>query len=206
MSNEPAPNKPETTPENTGTNPSGATDPSLLDGAKPPSAEPPADAQPADTFTPYTAETLKEALGENKLPEGVLTKFMDVANEGHFSKETISSLAGLNKSLVESASQEVAKSWDELQTQWKNETKADPQIGGEKLDKTLATAVETLDKYGSKELRAAVDFTGLANNVHFIRFLHSVSKALPTEGRPHPSIPTAPAKDLANRLFSQTQE
>ena len=62
-------------------------------------------------------------------------------------------------------------------TQWLDATKADKEIGGEGFGKNAEIAKRVVDKYGSPELKAALNETGLGNHVELIRLLVRIAKA-----------------------------
>lgn len=72
-------------------------------------------------------------------------------------------------------------------------TKADPEVGGAKLDASLALAAKAMDTYGGQEFRDALAAHGMANNVTMLRFLAKVGRALSGDSFVHGSKPqTAP--------------
>lgn len=86
------------------------------------------------------------------------------------------------------------KFWQDQQTKWRDEIKADPEIGG-KLDQVKATTSRMLDSLGDPKLvadfREAMDFTGAGNNPAFIRAFYKLASKL-TEGTPvHGAKPSA---------------
>lgn len=62
--------------------------------------------------------------------------------------------------------------------QWAEQAKADTEIGGDKLAENLAVAKKGLEAYGTPELKAMLDKTGLGNNPEVIRFFYRAGKAL----------------------------
>lgn len=71
--------------------------------------------------------------------------------------------------------------------------KADPEVGGAKLDASLALAAKAMDTYGGQEFRDALAAHGMANNVTMLRFLAKVGRALSGDSFVHGSKPqTAP--------------
>jgi hypothetical protein len=58
--------------------------------------------------------------------------------------------------------------------EWIDETKADKEIGGDKLDATLATAKRALDAYGSPQFIEMLNQSGLGNHPEVVRFCAKV--------------------------------
>jgi len=89
---------------------------------------------------------------------------------------------------------------------WEAETRADREIGGGRLDATIADARRALDAYGSPELRKLLGplsdgGTGLGNHPEIVRFFANVGRRLAAAER-EPQQPTRnlPPPSAAQRL------
>lgn len=56
--------------------------------------------------------------------------------------------------------------------------KADPEVGGARLQESLGFAAKAMDTYGGQEFRDALAAHGMANNVTMLRFLAKVGREL----------------------------
>jgi hypothetical protein len=116
---------------------------------------------------------------EFKVPEGMA---LDAAKAESFS--AIAKEAGLNqeaaqkfldmyvadrKALADNHKAEVAK--------WGDQVKADKELGGDKLQTSLATANKAID-LGGKELKDLLKSSGLGNHPVIFRWAHSIGKAM----------------------------
>lgn len=86
---------------------------------------------------------------------------------------------------------------------WAAETKADPVIGGEKLQEHAELARRVMNRFGNPELRQYMIDSGLGNNVHVIKFLAEIGKqssddTLSVQGTTAP--PPAAPKSLMERM------
>lgn len=61
--------------------------------------------------------------------------------------------------------------------QWAEEVKADPDIGGDKLDRNLAYARKALDTFGTPELKQVLNQTGMGNHPELVKLLVKLGKA-----------------------------
>lgn len=127
-----------------------------------------------------TVEQLKVPEGFELQPE-LATKFLEVLNGEQSPEERANALLALHGETLNAASEASSKAWDDMQTEWKDAVKADPDVGGEKLQPTLNNIGKLLDEFGDKELRAVFDTTGAGNNLHMVKFLNTVADKL-TEG------------------------
>lgn len=97
-----------------------------------------------------------------------------------------------------------------LQTDWRAEVMADPQIGGANFEpKTvpaIAKAIATFcpDEASQKGFREVVSLTGIGNNPHYVRFMARLGASL-MEGQPAPGAPLGKGsksfEEMAERMF-----
>ena len=177
-----------------------------------PPVEPPVTETPPATPTettepPKTEEKPKEPAKPSLLTEadktGAPERYEDfTVPEGFELDETVAKEAGdlfktlnLNQSQAqqlvnfyvaktEAAAQAPYKLWHDTQETWRNEIKADPEIGG-KLDQVKSTIAKAIDGLGDAKLatgfREAMDYTGAGNNPAFIRAFYRLAQKV-TEG------------------------
>lgn len=82
--------------------------------------------------------------------------------------------------------EKAADAWDQTVTDWAKQTKADKDIGGKKFDASLTMAKATLAKYGTPELKAALDNSGMGSHPEVIRLLVNFAKATTDDEIPNP--------------------
>lgn len=134
-----------------------------------------------EEFVPLTADALKFEDGV-QVNEGARNEFLDILNNRDISPaEQAQKLVDLQTRLAREASETGSQAWADLQTQWQDEVRNDPDIGGAKLETNLAAIGKLVDQFGTPELRAVMDLTGAGNNVHVVKFCANIAKAL-TEG------------------------
>lgn len=61
--------------------------------------------------------------------------------------------------------------------EWAETVKADKELGGDKLDQTLATAKKAID-LGPPELKEMLNVTGLGNHPAVVKWAYTIGKAL----------------------------
>jgi hypothetical protein len=193
--------------EPTATDPGGEPAPAVDQVQNPP---PPAETEPAGEGAPDAASVEPPAplsAEDLTLPEGAepdeegLAAYLEFANEQGLSKEQAQGALDLYSSQVKTLAEQMHAQWEATQNEWQEAVKALPEIGGDKLDSTLAEVAKVVDRYGSKDLRTALDVTGAGNNPHVVQFLHNIAKAVneqpPVSGQPTTTSP----KSLAERLY-----
>jgi hypothetical protein len=191
---------------NSGEPPEGTETPSLLNpDATTTETEAEAEVEGEQEETPAAPEPL--TVEDITFPDGVEVdetlrdEFLAVLNDRDKPvKEQAQALIDLQVKAAQAASEASSKQWGEMQTQWKDEVKADPDIGGEKLQPAIANIGKLIEQYGSTDLVKVLDFTGAGNNVHMIKFLAGMAEKL-TEGTPTTGTPTNQQTDAAARMF-----
>lgn len=174
---------------------------SLLDKpaeeAKAPEAEKPAEEPKAIDPASY----------EVKLPEGItredplVAAFLEGAAGAKLDGAAVQAVLDKTAPLVAEAMQAPYKAWNDLNTAWKDQFRADPELGGANFDNTLGVINGALDRFGTPELKEALRLTGAANNPHILRYLHALS--LPyAEGRPVGASPGATSGDPGQRALA----
>lgn len=130
---------------------------------------------------PLTAESLTIPEGFEVQPE-LSEKFLEILNGDMSPQDRANALLALHGETLTSASEANSKAWEDMQTEWKEEAKGDPDIGGAKLQPTLAGIGKLLNEFGNEEVRNVFNLTGAGNNVHIIKFLDKIANVL-TEGQ-----------------------
>lgn len=203
------PADPAATPTPTPTDPANPTptpDPAAQPAADDPSkpligGEQKSEPTPAAEFVPLTAAdiTIPEGL---EVHETLRDEALAIVNNRELSpKEQLQGLIDLQGKLAKDASETISKTWEDTQKAWQDEVKADPTIGGDKLQTSLAAVNKLVTEYGDDKLVEAFALTGAGNNVHVIRFLHSIAGKLLEGGAVPAQSPANQESDKALRMF-----
>lgn len=153
-----------------------------------------------EEVVPLTAEDITFAEGF-EVNEELRDELLAVLNDREKSpKELAQSLSDLHQKASKQFSEAMTKMWEDTQTKWRDEVKADPDIGGDKLQTTIGRIGRLVTEYGTPELAQIFDSTGAGNNVHMIKFLDKMAAKL-VEPEAVTGTPTAQRSDAASRLF-----
>lgn len=154
------------------------TPPVETTAAEEPKVEEPQVEEKAEEFIPLTAEKVK-------LPEGlqveapVMEKFLGILNDREGTAETrAQSLIDLQAEVAKSWSEKATADWDAYNTKLVEEVKADPEVGGAKLDTTLRSIATLIDTHGSPELRTVFDDSGAGNSLPVVKFMNKIAGLL----------------------------
>jgi len=146
----------------------------------------PVDAPEATPETPSEPETAEEPTGapeayDFKFDEGVnidgevLTSFSEIAKEIDLPQDSAQKI--LDKIAPKFAERQAAEITN-LHNSWAEQTRLDPELGGEKLEENLSFAKKTMDRYGNPELTAFLNESGLGNHPEMIRAFYNIGKKI----------------------------
>lgn len=169
-------------------------DASVEPGKEPEKAEP--------EFKPVTAEAFKFPEGFEKNDE-VLAKFLEITNGAKLPADVAQKLIDIQTDLTKAASEAGSKAWTEMQTKWQDEVRADPEIGGQKLEENLSHVAKLIDRVSGDQataVREAFALTGAGNNPALVKFMVKVAKEL-SDPSPVTGAPASAPRDTASLLY-----
>ena len=152
------------------------------------------DTKPTEPVVPETYEL--------KMPEGVeldqaaTTEFTAIAKELKLDQEAAQKLADIGAKMA----QRQVEAHAQLVETWTEQVKTDKDIGGDNLAENLGVARKAIDTFGSPELKALLNSTGLGNHPEVVKLAFKVGKAISEDGfvsgAPKGNTPNDPAKRL----------
>lgn len=147
----------------------------------------------------YAAFTVAEGL---ELDQPAIERFVPIAKDLNLTQEQAQKLVDFQSELVQQAATAEHEAWNTLLADWVKGAKADKEIGGAGFDAAVAHAGRAIKAFGTTELKAALDATGVGNHPEFIRVFARIGKAI-SEDKLHFGNADAGSepKSLAERLF-----
>lgn len=138
-------------------------------------------------------QDLELALPENsKLSASDLESVKAFAKENGLSKEVAQKILDDKASIKEAYVSELQESAKKQADAWLNDAKNDPEIG-KAFNENVILANRALDKFATKELRQALDVSGLGNHPEMLKFASRVGKFLADDKfESAPKSPAAP--------------
>jgi len=182
-----------------------AGEPTTTDSTAAPAAGTTATAPTDATSTPDTKPTepvVPEAY-ELKMPDGVeldqaaTTEFTAIAKELKLDQAAAQKLADIGAKMA----QRQADAHAQLVETWTEQVKTDKEIGGDKLAENLGVARKAIDTFGSPELKALLNSTGLGNHPEVVKLAFKVGKAISEDGFVSGSPKGNTTNDPAKKLF-----
>ena len=119
-----------------------------------------------------------------KIPEGVavdqglLKTFTEFAKEHKIAPEAAQKFADSYMGSAKKATEEATLRQAEQIVSWAEEARADKEIGGANWDKNVAAANKAMQRFGSKDLVALMNQSGLGNHKEMIRFFSKIGKSI----------------------------
>tara|TARA_R110000787_G_C13443394_1_gene446760 strand:- start:39437 stop:40072 length:636 start_codon:yes stop_codon:yes gene_type:complete len=102
--------------------------------------------------------------------------------------------------LVQQTSEGQAGAYEQQKQGWYDQSKADPDFGGDKFDETVGLAQLGLSKVGTPELNALLQETGLGNHPEIIRAMRNVGNLM-KEDNPGGGLPNSKQSDRISTLY-----
>jgi len=137
------------------------------------------------------------------MPEGVeldqaaTTEFTAIAKELKLDQAAAQKLADIGAKMA----QRQADAHAQLVETWTEQVKTDKEIGGDKLAENLGVARKAIDTFGSPELKALLNSTGLGNHPEVVKLAFKVGKAISEDGFVSGSPKGNTTNDPAKKLF-----
>lgn len=160
---------------------SAATDTKVDPATKPTTdAKPDAKTKPADGPPEQYTVTLPE--GFKDLDKGLLERFTPIGKELGLTQAAADKLVGIYAEGLKQAQATQDQAWEATKTKWADEVKADPELGGAKLQESVDISQKALKQFGGPKLVAFIEAWGLGNQPDFLRMMVKVGRALGEDG------------------------
>lgn len=140
-------------------------------------------------------------------PEGVtfnaetMTEFKAFAKEKNLSQEDAQKLVDIGMKNAQQRDANYRDQIEQAQKQWAESSRTDKEFGGDKLDENLAVAKQALATFGSPELSAMLEESGLGNHPEIIRAFYRVGKAVSEDRLVKGTTRPAAADDVTKKLY-----
>ena len=113
--------------------------------------------------------------GAAAFDDSVIAQFSEVARELNLPQDAAQKVLDKMGPAIQARQAETIQA---ARNMWAESAKSDKEFGGEKLTENLAVAKKALDTFGSPELRALLNESGLGNHPEMIRVLYRAGKAI----------------------------
>jgi len=162
------------------------------------------EAAPLPTYEPFTLPDDIQ-LDENTLGEftQTLAEFETLTKADHaevqkFGQELVTRHIAEVQNAVQRLNESYAATWEKQKNDWKESFVNDPEIGGNRQETTISSALEFIRTHGGTDahqadFRKLMDETGIGNHPAMIRILANAMEAK-REGKPLPASQPIPSQ------------
>lgn len=150
----------------------------------------------AEKTPPVVPEKYELKLSEGSLLDAAyLEKIEAIARQRGLSQEDA-------QSLLQSTEQELAAQVDRQAQTWLEQTKADPEIGGNNFNESVAVTQRFINAFASPALKEELNRTGRGNHPEFVRFFYKVGKHFQDDKAVFPgTTPDTKPKTLEEKFY-----
>lgn len=110
-----------------------------------------------------------------ELDSETMSTFAEVARDAGLTQEAAQKI--LDRMAPQMAQRQQAQI-EAIRKEWVAASQTDAEFGGDKIAENLATARKALDQFGTPELRALLNESGLGNHPEIIRMMYRAGKAI----------------------------
>jgi hypothetical protein len=159
-----------------------------------------------DTPAEEAADTGSEDY-EFEAPQGMemdqkaLDALKTIAKEQKWPKDVAQKVFDLGPKMLADWQQKQTEAAAEVHERWKDEAKADPEIGGAKFDATLDTARQALRQVGTPALVEVLNETGLGNHPEVIRLFAKIGSKIAEDSFVPSGKSPGGTRTFAERLY-----
>lgn len=163
--------------------------------------------QDAGTDTGEGNQSAPDTYADFTLPEGMsldadlLSEAAPIFKELNLTQEQAQKLVDLQVKQVQAGSDKQIDTFNQLMTDWQEQSKNDSEFGGDKFDASIKTARNAIDKFGSDGLKQLLDQHGVGNHPEMIRFMVRVGSLLAEDNPGGTTTPASKAKDRVSTLY-----
>lgn len=178
------------------------------DGAADAAAEGAADTGEAvDGSDAEGSQTPPEVYADFELPEGIqldealMTDALPLFKELGLTQDAAQKLVDFQAARVQADVQKQVDAFDQLKTDWREQSVNDKEFGGDKFDENVKLAQSAVNKFGTPELKQLMEDYGVGNHPEMLRFMVKVGK-LTAEDVPGSTGSAGQApKDVVSTLY-----
>lgn len=145
---------------------------------------------------PITYEDFSLPKGLALDPE-VMEQFLPFAQELKLDQAGAQKLVDMGSMLATKMQQQALDAWQEQITGWAEQTRNDPDIGGNNLQSVLASGRVALENFGTPALNQLLKDSGIGNHPEVIRFMNRIGKEVSND-----SIVTGSSANTADPLIA----
>jgi len=133
-----------------------------------------------------------------EIDDAVVSAYSEVAKELNLSQDNAQKMLDtMASSMAERQAEQIAA----VHEAWASDTKADKELGGEKLNENLAVAKKAMDAFGTPELTTLLNETGIGNHPEIIRAFYRAGMKISEDTFVNGDSNPQSDKPMAERMY-----
>ena len=130
------------------------------------------------------SQTSPDAYADFVMPEGIqldesaLGEASPLFKELGLNQEQAQKVVDLYAKQVQAGSKAQIDNFNQLKSDWREQSKNDGEFGGDKFDENVKTAQAAINSYGTPELKQLLEDYGVGNHPEIVRFMVRVGHTL----------------------------
>lgn len=146
------------------------------------------------------------------MPEGVtvdetlLAEAVPLFKEMGLTQEQAQKLVDFQAKQVQAGSQKQVDAFNQLMSDWREQSKNDSEFGGEKFEENVKVAQAAISAYGTPELKQLLEDHGVGNHPEVVRFMVRVGRTLKEDVPGSTGAVTSPAADHVSILYPSKEK
>lgn len=127
---------------------------------------------------PEVIEYKLESPKESVLPDSHMESVIEYAKQNKLSNEQAQKLLERDNGLIAGFQEQKESEFKATAAAWVDQTKKDPEIGGDHFEENVTLAKNALKEFGSDTLLTQLDETGFGNHPEIVRTFSRIGKLL----------------------------
>lgn len=154
-----------------------------------------------------TKDSSLEAYADFTMPEGMTLNAEQIAQasplfkELGLNQEQAQKLVDFQAAQVQAGQQGQMDAFNQQKTDWLDQARKDPEMGGDKFDENVGLAKEAMSKFGDKGLTTLLNDFGVGNHPEMIRFMAKVGRLTKEDVPDDQGNPASQPKDHVSILY-----
>lgn len=132
------------------------------------------------------------------LDSTVMTEFAGIAKELNLTQDAAQKMVD---KIAPVMAQRQAAQIETLKTEWRAQSEAHPEFGGDKLNNSLASAKTAIKTFGSEAFTKMLDESGMGNHPEVFAFMVKVGKTISQDTHVSGGATLQSTQSAAQRLY-----
>ena len=124
-----------------------------------------------------------------------------LAKELGLSKEAAQKIVQRDLAMKEEGERRITEVVEQQRQAWAEQTKADTEVGGSNLERSIGDARTVLDKFATPAFKKEITESGYGNNVELIRLLSRIGKVMREDGFVQAREPARDSRKIADLMY-----